>query len=161
DYNALALRAFDEPADDELREALRVCADALEQAGDPRGPLITMEHALVGAPLRRTGRAASGAAPGGDAVALRRAIHEHGGAHGETLLGTVASLLSYKRAVALEWRAGRIFGATIDTRYLAPKAHISPADIVKVFLRGPGATYLRRLRIRVRSRTQVAAVVEM
>jgi hypothetical protein len=42
-YEALARRAFDEPYDTELRAALRVCGDALEQAGDPRGHLIALE----------------------------------------------------------------------------------------------------------------------
>src|SRR5262245_22456594 len=64
DYDALAQRAFEGDVDDDLREQLRVCADALEQLGDPRGPLIAMELALETADSRR-------------AAELRRAMTEH------------------------------------------------------------------------------------
>lgn len=148
DYDELAARSFDEPYDAELRESMLVCADALGQANDPRGPLITMEHALLDAEPRR-------------AFELRRAMHQHVLDHGASLLGAVASLLSFKRALELEWRSGRIYGVTIDTRYLSPKAGISPAELVKVFVKVPATSHLRRLRVRVRKPEHVAGVVTM
>ncbi|MEO8705228.1 MAG: hypothetical protein ABI867_34615 [Kofleriaceae bacterium] len=137
DYEQLAARAFDEPFDTDVRDSMLVCADALGQVNDPRGPLITMEHALRDAEPRR-------------AVELRRAIQAHVLEHAPALLGGVASLMTFKRALSLEWRAGRIFGASIDARYLPQKAGISAAELVQVFIKAPAARSLRRLRVRLR-----------
>jgi hypothetical protein len=60
DYEELAARSFEEHHDPELRAAVQVCADALGQIDDPRGPLISYEYALYDAePKRRS--AAQGA----------------------------------------------------------------------------------------------------
>jgi len=148
DYDELAARSFDEPYDPELRDAMLVCADALVQANDPRGPLITMEHALEDAEPRR-------------ALELRRAMHEHVIEHGAMLLGAVASLMSFKRALSLEWRAGRLYGVLIDARYIVPKAKIAPGELVKLVLKSPAARTLRRLRVRIRRPSHVVDVIAM
>ena len=46
DYEELSARSFEELHDPELRAAVQVCADALAQIDDPRGPLISLEYAL-------------------------------------------------------------------------------------------------------------------
>src|SRR5262249_26621351 len=140
-YEALAVRAFDQPYDAELRAALRVCGDALEQAGDPRGHLIALEHALLDERSPRRARE------------LRRAIEEHAFGPGAALLGPLASPATYREEVALEWRAGRIYGATVDARYLGRRGasigqSIGPVGLVELVLQAPAARDLRRLRVR-------------
>jgi hypothetical protein len=148
DYDALARRTFDEPYDTELRDAILVCADALEQTNDPRGALIAMEHALASAEPRR-------------AIELRRAMQDHVIEHGATLLGGMSSLLSFKRAIAFEWRAGRMYGVAIDTRHLPAKAGVSCDELVNVVIRAPAAIGLRRLRVRVRGNVECMRVIQM
>lgn len=148
DYEQLAARSFDEPHDRELRAAVLVCADALSQEGDPRGPLIVMEHALRDADHRR-------------AVELRRAIHEYAAGEGAALLGAAAPLMHARRTLALDWRSGRLFGMTIDARYLPRTSKISPGELVRRALLAPAASYLRRLRVRVRDQEDSRSISEM
>lgn len=135
-YEDLAARAFDEPYDAALRAELRVYGDALEQAGDPRGPLIALEQAALDEPPRR-------------ARALRRAMDDLAFEHGAPLLGALA-VPAYRKEVAFEWRAGRIYGAVVDTRRLSKlEAPILPAELVGLVLDAPAAHDLRRLRVRM------------
>jgi hypothetical protein len=148
DYLELATRWFDEPSDPEVREALLVCADALAQANDPRGALITMEQALRDAKPKRV-------------LELRRAMNDHVNAHGVTLLGSVASLMSFKRALTLEWRAGLLYGVLVDARYITKKAGIQAGELVKLVIKAPAASTLRRLRVRIRNEEQTNDVVKV
>lgn len=136
DYGQLAARAFDEPYDAELRDALLVCADQLGQAGDPRGALITMEQAMLAADGRRKHE-------------LRRGMHAHVVEHGASLVGAMTSMMQFKRALAFEWRAGQMFAIHLDTRHLAKKAMMSPAELLKLALKMPAAHTVRRLVVRV------------
>jgi hypothetical protein len=138
DYDALAARAFDEPYDGELLTALRVCGDALEQAGDPRGPLIALEHAVLEAESPARARE------------LRRALHAYAFGGGAALLGPAAAPESFAGELELEWRAGKIYGAAVECRYLDRKEHpIRATELVNHLLDAPGAYDLRRLRVRV------------
>jgi hypothetical protein len=141
DYARLARRAFDDPYDPELAESLLVCADALGQAGDPRGALITMEYALRDADRRR-------------ALELRRAIHEHVVEHQATLIGDEAAWLLESRLLALEWRAGMIYGASLDLRHVTTS---KASEAVTAVLTLP--TSLRRLRVRIRKEGHVEPIV--
>ncbi|HEU0034223.1 MAG TPA: hypothetical protein VFQ53_26545 [Kofleriaceae bacterium] len=136
-YDELATLAFDQPYDDELRQALLVCADRLGQDGDPRGALITMEHAVL-------------AADGAQRRALERGIEAHVLEHGAALLGAMAQMMTFKHSLKLAWRAGQIYGALLDTRHLAKQGMTAP-ELVKLLLKIPAAVQLRRLRVRVSS----------
>src|SRR5687767_12346418 len=96
DYEELAARSFEEHHDPELRAAVQVCADALGQIDDPRGPLISYEYALYDAEPKR-------------ALELRRAMHAHASEHAEALLGAAAVLLKSSRSIACEWRSGMLY----------------------------------------------------
>jgi hypothetical protein len=141
DYDELAARSFDEPHDAELRAAVLVCADALTEIDDPRGPLITMEHALHDADPRR-------------ALELRRAMHEYAMGEGAGLLAGAAQLMQAGRTLALEWRSGKLYGVTIDARYVPQKSKRAVGEavgeLVARVLYAPAAADLRRLRVRVR-----------
>ncbi len=148
DYELLAARSFEEPHDRDLRASVLVCADALSQEGDPRGPLIAMEHALHDADHKRT-------------VLLRKAMHEHASTEGSALLGSAASLMFAGRTLTLDWRSGRIYGMSVDARYLPRKSKTSTGDLVRQALGAPAAADLRRLRVRVRSAEEVRSIVDM
>ncbi len=150
DYELLAARSFDEPHDLELRAAVLVCADALGQIGDPRGALITMEHALRSADHKR-------------AVELYRAMNEFAASEGAALLGPAAPLLKGRRTLGLDWRSGKLYGVTIDARYLTRRkeSKVSAGDLVKTVLAAPAAADLRRLRVRVRSQGDTKSIVDM
>ena len=139
------MRSLDEPLAPEARAALRVWADALEAAGDPRGPLIAMEHAVRDQPARRH--------------ELHRAINEHLVANAPHLLGELAQHLRMKRAVSLDWRSGLLYGASLDTRYLASTTGQAPERFVAMLLGAPAARTLRQLRVRVRSVARIPAVI--
>lgn len=146
EYEDLAARAFDEPYDALLRAELRVCSDELEQAGDPRGPLIALEHAALDEPPRR-------------ARELRRAMDDLAFEHGAPLLGALTTPV-LRKEVAFEWRAGRIYGASVDTRRLAKLGpRISPAELVDLVLDAPAAHALRRLRVRMTPAEDHAAML--
>src|SRR4051812_30506948 len=135
--DALAARAFDEPYDAELRAAVRVCGDALEQAGDPRGPLIALEHALLDAESPRRARE------------LRREMRAYAFERGAALLGSLASLPALAEDLEFEWRAGKIYGATLDLRHLSRRnLQITRASLVDLVLLAPAARDLRRLCVR-------------
>lgn len=148
DYELLAARSFEEPHDADLRASVLVCADALGQAGDPRGPLIAMEHALHDADHKR-------------AVELRKAMHEYASGEGSVLLGAAAGLMLAGRTLALEWRSGQLYGMSIDARYQPRRSSIKVGDLVKQALAAPVATQLRRLRVRVRAPEETRSVVDM
>lgn len=148
DYELLAARSFEEPHDGDLRASVLVCADALSQEGDPRGPLIAMEHALRDADHKR-------------AVELRKAMHEHASTEGSALLGSAASLMFAGRTLVLDWRSGKLYGMAVDARYLPHKSKISAGDLVKQALGAPAAADLRRLRVRIRSEEDARTIVEM
>jgi hypothetical protein len=133
-FDELAKRAFDEPDHPEVREALPVCADMLEQQNDPRGALVTMELALRDAHPR-------------DALALRRGIDAYVIANAKALGAQGAQPLLDKKLLALEWRAGRIFGATLDTTRVVVSDEY---DLVHRVVELPAAFHIRRLRIRKR-----------
>lgn len=145
DYEELAARSFDEPGDPELRAAVLVCADALSQIDDPRGPLIAMEHALRDADDRK-------------AVELRRAMHEHAAAYLVPQLGGAGPLMHARRTLALEWRSGQLYGVSLDARYLPVKSKQPPGELVRIVLDAPAARNLRRLRVRVRTDDEVRDV---
>ncbi|MBA2539855.1 MAG: hypothetical protein H0V17_09495 [Deltaproteobacteria bacterium] len=148
DYDELAARSFEEPHDADLRAAVLVCADALTEIEDPRGPLITMEHALENAEPRR-------------ALELRRAMHEHAMGEGAGLLGAAAPLMAAGRTLSLEWRSGKLYGVTIDARYLPRKSKITVGQLVDNVLKAPAATDLRRLRVRVRIPQDFESISQM
>lgn len=141
DYEAVAARAFDGPWDAELRDELRVCADALEQAGDPRGALIALEHALehalAHAPPRRVHE-------------LRDEVRGYAIEHGLLPRELVAS----PRVLEPEWRAGRLHGAFLDARRTS-----EPGRLVELLL--DAAPVLRRLHVRVRNSIDVDRVFGM
>ena len=147
DPEELAARSFDEPLGRDARAAVRVWADALEAAGDPRGPLIAMEHALLDQPARRH--------------ELRQAMNEHVAANAPQLLGELAAHLRAPRAVSLDWRSGLLYGAFLDTRHLANRVELGPARLVEMLLDAPAAATLRRLHVRVRVGSQVEPVMQM
>jgi hypothetical protein len=147
DHDELARRSLDEPVDRDARAALRVWADALEAAGDPRGPLIAMEHALRDQPARRH--------------ALRQAMNEHVAANAPYLLGEIAAHLRAPRALSFDWRSGLLYGAFLDTRHLANRVELGPARLVEMLLGAPAAATLRRLHVRVRVGSQVEPVVQV
>ncbi|HEY0991997.1 MAG TPA: hypothetical protein VGD80_33330 [Kofleriaceae bacterium] len=144
DQQALAIRSLDEPLDPQDRETLRVWADALESAGDPRGALISLEHVLREHPER--------------ARAVRRGMIEHVAANAGHLLGGFAPHVAFPRAVVLDWRSGMLDGAFLDTRYLARTTGLRPAELVAELLEAPIAATLRRLHVRVRSERHHAPV---
>jgi len=146
DLQALAIRSLDEPLDRAERETLRVWADALEHAGDPRGPLISLEHSLREQPER--------------ARELRRGMTEHVWANAGQLLGGFAPFVTFPRAVLLDWRSGLLHGAFLDTRYLAGKVKLEPRRLVELLLDAPMAATLRRLHVRVRFESYVGPVLE-
>ena len=148
DYELLAARSFEEPHDADLRAAVLVCADALSQEGDPRGPLIAMEHALRDADPKR-------------AIELRKAIHEHAATEASALLGGAALLLTANRTLVLDWRSGKLYGMTVDARYLPGTPKISAGGFVKQALAAPAAVDLRRLRVRVRNAEETRSIVDM
>lgn len=144
DQQALAVRSLDEPLDPQERQTLRVWADALESAGDPRGALISLEHALREHPDR--------------ARELRRGMIEHVSANASHLLGGFAPFVAFPRAASLDWRSGMLHGAFLDTRYLAGKVEREPAELVALLLGAPIAATLRRLHVRVRAEVHIAPV---
>lgn len=148
DYELLAARSFEEPHDAELRAAVLVCADALGQIDDPRGALITMEYALRDADGKR-------------AVELRKAMHELAAGEGAGLLAGAASLMYAGRTLALEWRSGKLFGITIDARYLPKKSKQTAGELVRIALGAPAASDLRRLSVRVRSEDDTRSIFQM
>ena len=143
-FAALAARSFDEPLGADERATLQVWGDALEAAGDPRGPLISME---LGQGVQRPTRA------------LRRAMLEYVVTQGRGLLGELAPLALYKRAVELDWRSGLLYGAFLDTRYVGPHAQLTPVQLVHQLLAAPAAATLRRLHVRVGSEEKAMAVL--
>lgn len=145
DFEGLAARSFDEPLTPDERDVLRVWADALEDAGDPRGPLIAMEHALRTQPGR--GRE------------LSQAMNEHVVAAAGPWLGAIAPFIEHKRAMVLDWRSGLLYGAFFDTRYLAAQAQRTPGQLVTMLLEAPVAANLRRLHVRVRREDHVSQVL--
>jgi hypothetical protein len=145
DFEALAARSFDEPLAPDERTALRVWADTLEAVGDPRGPLIAMEHALRDQPRR--------------GHELRQAMADHMVGNAGRALGTIAPLVAFKRALSLDWRSGALYGAFLDTRYLADATERSPDKLVATLLAAPATATLRRLHVRVRGGAQVGQVV--
>ncbi len=148
DYELLAARSFEEPHDRDLRASVLVCADALSQEGDPRGPLIAMEHALRDADHKR-------------AALLRKAIHEHASTDGSALLGSASPLMFAGRTLVLDWRSGKLYGMAVDARYLPRKSKISAGALVKQAIGAPAATDLRRLRVRVRNADETRSIVDM
>jgi hypothetical protein len=136
DYEQLAARSLDEPLDADERAALRVWGDALEAAGDPRGVLIALEHAILAEPGRRH--------------ALASAANAHVLAKMAPELGPMAELLAHKRAVELEWRAGMLHGVFVDIRRL-PKTHeLAPVEVMEKILDAPIMRTVRRLHVRMR-----------
>lgn len=149
EYDAVARRAFDEPYSHELRDTLRVYGDALEQAGDPRGPLIALELAALDAE------------PEDGAPRLRRAMRAYTRERRAELLGPVEPPGLFDLGLRLEWRAGRIYDAAVNARHLAKKSGLAPAEIVDRFLRAPAAHDLRRLRVRVAEESQCGEILAM
>lgn len=147
DFEELAARSLDEPLTPDERVVLRVWADALEDAGDPRGPLIAMEHALREQPWREH--------------ELRQAMNEHVVANAAHLLGEIAPFARFKRGLSLDWRSGQLYGAFFDTRYLAEQTKLSPSKLVTMLLGAPAMTTLRRLHVRVRFEAQVTEVIRV
>jgi len=148
DYEHLAARSFEEPHDADLRAAVLVCADALSQIDDPRGPLIAMEHALRDADPRR-------------AIELRKAMHEHAAGEAAGLLAGAAPLMYSGRTLALEWRSGKLFGISVDARYLPKKTKQGAGELVRIVLGAPAASNLRRLSVRVRNDNDTRAILGM
>jgi hypothetical protein len=149
EYDAVARRAFDEPYSRELRDTLRVYGDALEQAGDPRGPLIAFELAALDAE------------PEDRARQIRRAMRAYALERRADLLGPVEPPGLFDLGLRLEWRAGRIYGAAVNARHLAKKTGLAPAEIVDRFLRAPAAHDLRRLHVRVAEESHCGEVLAM
>jgi len=147
DFEALAARSLDEPLTPDERVALRVWADTLEDAGDPRGPLIAMEHALRDQPRRR--------------YELCQAMNEYIAAHAAPWLGLFVPFVEFKRVLSLDWRSGMLYGAFFDTRYLADQTKLPPGDLVALLFSAPPAATLRRLHVRVRYAHQVNQVLEV
>jgi hypothetical protein len=148
DYELLAARSFEEPYDADLRASVLVCADALSQEGDPRGPLIAMEHALRDADHAR-------------AIELRKAMHEHAATEASALLGSAASLMSAHRTLELDWRSGKLYGMTVDARYRPGASKVSVGAFVKQAIGAPAAADLRRLRVRIRTAEERRSIVDM
>ena len=142
DYEATARLAFDVPLDADAHAALRVWADILEAKGDARGPLIALEHLAID-----------------DAMVTDR--HEHNrlvlDASAE-LLPTFAAALRVPRAVALDWRAGALYAAELDTRRAETVLNATAESIVTSLLVAPAAHAMRRIFVRVRKDNQVARV---
>jgi len=129
DYYALAMRSLDEPLQGEDRDAIRVWADYLQNAGDPTGMLIALEHGIVDQPSRRR--------------ELEREIKLHLAAHGRPLLGKLWPIVANaKRELELEWRSGMVRAVFVDLRY---GPHILEPLIASQLPR-----LLRRLEVRVR-----------
>jgi hypothetical protein len=150
DYEELSARSFDEHHDPELRAAVQVCADALAQIDDPRGPLISFEYALADAKDRRR------------AIELRRAMHAHAKAHAKELFGEgAAPMLAQDRALGCEWRSGMLYGLYIDARHVPARAKLTAGQLVNIVIKAPVARHLRRLRVRVRSEGDVSNVIDM
>ncbi len=145
DYAALAARAFDVPLDADEREALRVWGDLLQGADDARGTLIALEHAILEQPARTH--------------ELRQAMRDHLFVHGGALIGQVGPLLQVPRGLALDWRAGQLYSAELDTRNATLLTELSSVELVRVLLDAPMTATARRLHIRVRTERQVAPVV--
>ncbi len=125
DFEELAVRSLDEPLTPDERIALRVWADTLEDAGDPRGPLIAMEHALREQPRRR--------------YELRQAMNEYVAAHAAPWLGSLAPFIQARRVLSLDWRSGQLYGAFFDTRYLADQTKLPPGQLVTRLVRAPAS----------------------
>lgn len=149
DYEELSARSFEEHHDPELRAAIQVCADALAQIDDPRGPLISLEYALYEAKDRRR------------AIELRKAMYAHAKQHAKELFGEgAAPMLQVERSLGPEWRSGKLYGLFIDARYMPKRAKLTPGQLVSIVIKAPVATNLRRLRVRVRSPEDVTSVVD-
>lgn len=147
DFEELAARSLDEPLTPDERVALRVWADVLEDAGDPRGPLIAMEHALCDQPGREH--------------ELRQAMNQHVVVNAAHWLGEAVPFAQFKRGLSLDWRSGRLYGAFLDTRYLAEAAKLPPSKLVTMLLGAPAMTTLRRLHVRVRFDAQVTEMMSV
>jgi hypothetical protein len=147
DYEELAARSFDEQLDPDDQASLRVWADALEGADDPRGSLITMEFAIRDQPARRR--------------ELTRAMNVHLAERAAPMFAGITPLLHDKRALELDWRSGRLYGASIDTRYIADKADLAPHKLVSMLLKAPATAGMRRLHVRVRRATHVDPVLRI
>ncbi len=141
DYTALASRAFDEVLSAEEQATLRVWADILERNGDPHGALITIEHAFDNARQRH------------------EAVNAHLLEHGQPLIGELAKLLAFPRAITLDWRAGRLYGAMLDTRYASQRLGIPVAELVGRLIAAPAMMTARKLHVRVRTAGDVTNVV--
>jgi hypothetical protein len=147
-YEALAARAFELPASGDDWAALRVWGDELEARGDPRGVLIALEHARRATPVR--------------CAAILRAQREHELANADALLGPLAPLAQLgRRVLALDWRAGRLYGAALDTVHLPRLAGLTAAQGVEQLLAAPITRELRRLYVRVRRPYAIAAVLDL
>jgi len=132
DHATLAVRAFEAPWDHDVVESLRVCADALEARGEPRGSLMS----LCFAPPSRE---------------VRLAIEEVG----KRVLGELGPIGAAKRGLRVAWRAGALYAAQVDTRHVeAP-----PLEIIRGLFSTSEIRTLRHLWIRS-TPAQVSGLVE-
>lgn len=138
DYEGLARRAFDEPLGRDGMAALRVWADELEAKGDPRGALIAMEHALLAAPERHR--------------EWNLAMHALIRASTAPAFGELARLMSEPRTLVLDWRAGQLYGARLETARLEKALGLSTEALIELLVAAPVASTLRRLAIRTVTR---------
>ncbi|HEY0195917.1 MAG TPA: hypothetical protein VGC42_32615 [Kofleriaceae bacterium] len=146
DYEALARRSLDVTPSADERAALRVWADQLEAAGDPRGTLIALEHARDADPARRR--------------ALHKAALDHALAHAAALLGPLEPIARVPRALELDWRAGQLYGLRIDLVRCAVVLGREPSDLVAPALDAPITAELRRIELRVAARYPTLAMLE-
>lgn len=137
DYEATAKSAFDVPLDDEARDALRVWGDLLEAQGDPRGPLIALEHAAFADRRER------------DRLVL---------AHAKALLGRFAPLCDEPRTVELDIRAGALYSATLDLRRQDADAL---TGVIDRLFEAPFAHPMRRLVVRLRFASEVTRIARV
>jgi hypothetical protein len=131
DFEQLAADSFDHalsPDDDAL---LRVWGDKLDADGDPRGALIALEYAARAEPRRRR--------------EFGKLAIEHLVAHARDWLGDIGPLLDTPRALELDIRAGRLYGAFVDLRRIE-----AGTAVLDAFAAAPFARTLRRLRVRAR-----------
>ena len=134
DYDAIARRALDVPLTETQDANLRVWADQLEAAGDARGALISLEYAMRAEPARRR--------------VLRKAAHDHVVAHGDALLGPLIELARVPHAIQLDWRAGHLYGLSLDARHASKALGRREADVFALALGAPVVSDLRRLVVR-------------
>lgn len=135
DYERLAARSLDEPLDADELATLRVWGDALETAGDSRGMLIALEHAILAHPERRHALAAS----------VNPHVQER--VRGR---GALTPLLEHRRAIELEWCAGVLVGVRIDIRRLPKVDELAPEEVIDKLFSMTAIHTVRRLHVRVR-----------